>query len=62
MVNIKLSGVMVEDQDVAREFYTQKLGLEVNKDIPLGEANWLTVSTPGVPDFELLLEPLGFPQ
>ena len=56
----KLSHTMiwVLDQDEALDFYTQKLGLEVNTDATLDDFRWLTVSPPGQPDHELiLLEP-----
>lgn len=40
------------------EFYTQKLGFKKNKDVPLGDARWLTVTSPEDPNGpELLLEP-----
>ena len=46
------------DQDHALEFYTQKLGFNKEKDIPVGDARWLTVTSPEEPDGpELLLEP-----
>lgn len=62
MLSIKLSSVMVDDQDKALAFYTEKLGFETHLDIPMGEEfRWLTVIEPGRADVELLLEPLGFP-
>jgi len=61
-MQIKLSSVMVDDQNKARKFYTEVLGFVISKDIPLGEANWLTVVSPeGPAEIELLLEPMGFP-
>ena len=46
------------DQDDALDFYTQKLGFEVNTDPAGRHFRWLTVSPPGQPDHELiLLEP-----
>jgi catechol 2,3-dioxygenase-like lactoylglutathione lyase family enzyme len=57
-LKIKLTSVLVEDQDRALRFYTEVLGFVKNKDIPLGEAKWLTVVSPEGPrDIELLLEP-----
>jgi catechol 2,3-dioxygenase-like lactoylglutathione lyase family enzyme len=60
-MKIQLSSVLVDDQDKARKFYTEVLGFVVSKDIPMGEANWLTVVSPeGPAEIELLLEPLWF--
>lgn len=61
-MKIKLTSVMVDDQDKALKFYTEVLGFVKKNDIPMGEARWLTVVSPeGPDDVELLLEPLGFP-
>jgi len=61
-MKIKLTSVMVDDQNKALKFYTEALGFVVSKDIPMGEARWLTVVSPeGPDDIELLLEPMGFP-
>jgi len=61
-MKIKLTSVMVDDQDKALKFYTEVLGFVKNNDIPMGEARWLTVVSPeGLDDVELLLEPMGFP-
>jgi catechol 2,3-dioxygenase-like lactoylglutathione lyase family enzyme len=60
-MRIELTSVMVDDQAKAQRFYTEILGFETAKDLPLGGARWLTVrSRDGHPDVELLLEPLGF--
>ena len=60
-MKIKLTSVMVDDQDKALKFYTEVMGFVVSKDIPMGEARWLTVVSPeGPADIELLLEPMGF--
>ena len=62
MIQIKLTSVMVDDQDKALKFYTEVLGFVKKKDIPMGEFKWLTVVSPeGPDDIELLLEPMGFP-
>lgn len=62
MIRIKLTSIMVDDQNRAREFYTEVLGFTIKHDIPMGEANWLTLVSPENPDgVELLLEPLGHP-
>jgi predicted enzyme related to lactoylglutathione lyase len=61
-MKIKLTSVMVDDQDKALKFYTEVLGFVKKNDIPMGEARWLTVVSPDGPDdVELLLEPMGFP-
>jgi len=60
MIRIKLTSVMVDDQSKALEFYTSVLGFVVRRDIPMGDARWLTVATPDDPaGIELLLEPMG---
>lgn len=61
-MQIKLTSVMVNDQNKALKFYTEVLGFVKKTDIPMGEAKWLTVVSPeGPDDIELLLEPMGFP-
>jgi len=61
-VKIQLNSVMVDDQDKALKFYTQVLGFVKKRDIPLGEARWLTVVSPEGPEtIELLLEPNSNP-
>jgi predicted enzyme related to lactoylglutathione lyase len=53
---------MVVGQDKALRFYTEVLGFVKKRDIPLGEARWLTVVSPEEPEgIELLLEPNGNP-
>ena len=60
-MKIKVTSVMVDDQDKALKFYTEKLGFVKKKEIPLGEHKWLTVVSGEEPDgVELLLEPMGF--
>ena len=57
-MRIKLSSVLVDDQDKALKFYTEVLGFVKKADIPVGTAKWLTVVSPeGPDDVELLLEP-----
>lgn len=57
-MKIKLTSVLVEDQDRALKCYTQVLGFVKHKEIPFGKAKWLTVvSSEGPRDIELLLEP-----
>jgi predicted enzyme related to lactoylglutathione lyase len=63
-LKIKLSSVMVDDQEKALKFYTEVLGFVKKTDIPKGEpggARWLTVVSSEEPDgTQLLLEPMGF--
>jgi len=55
--------VFVLDQDSAKAFYTEKLGMELREDISMGEEfegagagfRWLTVGPPHQPDVELIL-------
>lgn len=61
-MKIYVTSVFVDDQRKAQKFYTEVLGFQVKHDIPLGEASWLTVVSPEVPEgTELLLEPDGHP-
>ena len=57
-MKIKLTSVMVDDQDKALKFYTEVLGFIKKTDVPVGQFKWLTVVSPEAPDgVELLLEP-----
>jgi catechol 2,3-dioxygenase-like lactoylglutathione lyase family enzyme len=61
-MRIDLASVMVDDQDKALAFYTDKLGFVKKLDIPMGGPRWLTVVSSEKPDgVQLLLEPIGFP-
>lgn len=61
-MKIKLSSIMVENQEAALAFYTDVLGFTKSKDIPVGEFRWITVVSPeGHPDVELVLEPNANP-
>src|SRR5262245_59570639 len=61
-MQISIASVMVDDQEKARRFYTDVLGLVTKIDVPAGGARWLTVVSPDEPDgTEMLLEPMGFP-
>ena len=56
MINrISHTFIHVLDQDEAIDFYSGKLGMEVNTDADLGNMRWLTVSPPGQKDLELVL-------
>jgi predicted enzyme related to lactoylglutathione lyase len=61
-MKIKLTSVMVNDQEKAFRFYTDILGFVKKQDLPAGNERWLTVVSPaGQDNIELLLEPMGFP-
>jgi catechol 2,3-dioxygenase-like lactoylglutathione lyase family enzyme len=60
-MKIKLTSVIVDDQEKALRFYTEALGFVKKTDLPMGEHRWLTVVSPDGPaDVELLLEPTAF--
>ena len=61
-IKIKLTSVLVNDQEEALKFYTRVLGFVKKTEIPLGEHKWLTVVSKEQQDgVELVLEPLSFP-
>lgn len=61
-MKIKVTSVMVDNQDKALKFYTEILGFVKKRDIPLGQARWLTVVSKEEQDgVELLLELMSFP-
>ena len=58
MMKIANAQLWVHDQDEARAFYTQKLGMEVRADVTLPEIpdfRWLTVGPVDQPDFAIVL-------
>jgi catechol 2,3-dioxygenase-like lactoylglutathione lyase family enzyme len=61
-MRIKLTSIMVDDQEKALQFYTEVLGFKKKNDIPVGEYRWITVTSPeGPDDLELALEPNANP-
>ena len=57
-MRIKLTSIMVDDQDKALDFYTRVLGFQKKHEFPAGGYKWLTVVSPEAPqDIELSLEP-----
>jgi len=61
-MRIKLTSIMVDDQDKALKFYTEVLGFRKKHEIPVGPYKWLTVVSPEGPnDLELSLEPNANP-
>jgi predicted enzyme related to lactoylglutathione lyase len=62
MIRIALSSVFVDDQEKALMFYTDVLGFVKKRDIPVGDARWLTVApTDASGGLELMLEPNSNP-
>ena len=61
-MRIKLTSIMVDDQDKALKFYTEVFGFVKKTEIPVGPYKWLTVISPeGPDDIELSLEPNANP-
>jgi len=60
-MKVKLTSILVDNQDEALKFYTEILGFIKKTEVPLGEHKWLTVVSKEEPDgVEVLLEPMGF--
>ena len=53
------STLYVTDQDVARDFYVNKLGFDLRMDQEAGGFRWLTVGPKGQPEFQLILMKVG---
>src|SRR5262249_29219648 len=61
-MKIKLTSIMVDDQEKALKFYTEVLGFAKKHEIPVGQYKWITVVSPEGPnDLELALEPNANP-
>lgn len=61
-MRIKLTSLMVDDQDKAVRFYTEVFGFQKKHEFPAGEYKWITVTSPEGPgDLELSLEPNANP-
>ena len=61
-MKIKLTSLMVDDQDKALAFYTEVLGFRKKNEIPMGPYRWLTVVSPEDSEgAELSLEPNANP-
>jgi len=62
-MRIKLTSIMVDDQDKALKFYTEVFRFVKKLDIPVGGPyRWITVVSPeGPQDLELALEPNANP-
>jgi len=62
MIRIVLTSILVDDQQKALKFYTEKLGFQKKHEVPLGEHRWVTVVSTADPDgVELVLEPDAHP-
>ena len=57
MFKLANTQLWVHDQDEALAFYTQRLGMEVRRDVTLPEMGfrWLTVGPAGQPDIAIVL-------
>ncbi|WP_100489180.1 VOC family protein [Sporolactobacillus pectinivorans] len=61
-MKIIVTGIFVQNQDKALEFYSKKLGFVKKEDVPVGEFRWITLISPNDQDgTELLLEPNDHP-
>ena len=57
-MKVIVTSILVDDQQKALKFYTEKLGFVKKNDIPCGQFSWLTVVGPAEPDgVEVVLEP-----
>lgn len=62
MINqLNVATIWVLDKEQARDFYVDKLGLEVGSDVKQGTYRWLTVRVPGAAGTEISLEQPGPP-
>jgi len=58
VIRISTTQLWVHDQDVARAFWTDKIGFEVRQDVTvpeMGNFRWLTVSPPEQDDIAIVL-------
>ena len=61
-MKIYVTSIMVDSQEKACQFYTEKLGFKVKHDVPVGDYRWLTLVSPeSLEGVELLLEPDAHP-
>jgi catechol 2,3-dioxygenase-like lactoylglutathione lyase family enzyme len=61
-MKIVLTSILVDDQEKALRFYTERLGFVKKTDVPMGPHRWLTVVSRAEPDgVQLVLEPDGHP-
>jgi uncharacterized glyoxalase superfamily protein PhnB len=58
VLRIATTQLWVHDQDVALDFWTTKVGMEVRSDVTvpeMGNSRWLTVGVPGQPEVSIVL-------
>ena len=54
------ASIYVLDQESARDFYVNKLGLEEKMNVPIGDGSfWITVAPKDQPDLEITLMPIN---
>ena len=51
--------LVVDDHDKALAFYRDVLGFTVTNDVSQGEYRWLSVSPPGQPELEVVIQSVG---
>jgi len=51
--------VSVDDMDKALAFYRDVLGLAVHTDVTMEDFRWLTLTPPGQPELEIVIESVG---
>jgi catechol 2,3-dioxygenase-like lactoylglutathione lyase family enzyme len=56
---LKFVGIPCRDQDRALEFWTEKMGLKVNTDQPMGNQRWIELIIPGAQTRVVLFTPEG---
>lgn len=62
ITNVSLTTIFCLDQQETLDFYVDVLGFEVHTDITVGEGyRWVTVSLPGHPELEVVLNKVGPP-
>jgi catechol 2,3-dioxygenase-like lactoylglutathione lyase family enzyme len=59
--SLTVTRIFVLDQNEAKDFYVNKLGLEASNDFEQGPTRWLTVKVPGQPGPDIYLEKPGAP-
>src|ERR1700710_2384483 len=58
ITKVSTVSLFVNDQDAAKTFYTEKLGMEVRDDVPFGpEMRWLSVAPKGAETEIILYKP-----
>ena len=60
-MRIKLTSIVVDEQDKALRFYTDVLGFQKKNEFPVGEYRWITVASADRDDLQLALEPNANP-